>query len=234
VPFVAPRGAALKLGVRLIPYGLTGDPFDHFRHVPTVSSGLGNFLLQAHEVTVAEFMEFATSTKMKGFVPKGPGDFPITGVTLATASAYAKWFEFDKFGSPKGTSVTLPTREQYLAAARGGDERPFPWGSAFAPSRAACRASTAGAATRIGSFPEDESPYGIRDLVGSVSEWVLSETGGTASPLFPLRLRPTFGGSFHDDTLLLERAFRSGEFPQKVEGATDVGFRLAVTFEEIP
>src|SRR6202035_2544292 len=72
---------------------------------------------------------------------------------------------------------------EWEAAARGREDRPFPWGSAlprcggaivpndgFIPMDSTCpKIATPG---DVGSAPQDVTPQGIHDLGGNVAEWV--------------------------------------------------------------
>jgi formylglycine-generating enzyme required for sulfatase activity len=76
---------------------------------------------------------------------------------------------------------TLPTESEWTRMARG-DHRPFVYGAerewlAFKGSRS--RRSNP-APEPVGLFADDESPFGVRDLTGSVAEWTgdLEEAGG--------------------------------------------------------
>ncbi len=112
--------------------------------------------------------------------PQGPNsaaqdDHPVVQVSWEDAAAYAAWVGGD-----------LPTEAQWEKAARGSDERRYPWGDDFVGTRLNygdknCpvgrwrdpRFDDGFAYTApVGSFPSGASPYGILDMAGNVWEWV--------------------------------------------------------------
>jgi len=95
-------------------------------------------------------------------------DWPVCMVDWHGARAFAAW-EAARTGQP----WRLPGELAWEKAARGVDGRYHPWGDGIDPSWASMRRSHQGRAlpTAVGAFPVDESPYGIRDLAGSICDW---------------------------------------------------------------
>jgi len=92
-------------------------------------------------------------------------DHPVVAVDWRQADNYCRW-----------VGGRLPTEAEWEKAARGEDLRPYPWG--FEPagcSKANFNSGTEGrcsdGTTKVGSFPEGASPYGVMDLAGNVWEW---------------------------------------------------------------
>jgi serine/threonine protein kinase/formylglycine-generating enzyme required for sulfatase activity len=85
------------------------------------------------------------------------------------ATAYAAWQS-----ARTGVAVRLPTEAEIEKAARGADERVYPWGNRFDATFAKMRESRPGfpQPELIGAFPCDESPYGVRDLGGGMAGWM--------------------------------------------------------------
>jgi serine/threonine protein kinase/formylglycine-generating enzyme required for sulfatase activity len=86
------------------------------------------------------------------------------------AVAYCAWVS-EKFSGP----IRLPAELEWEKAARGVDGRFYPWGDRFDPTFCLTRESRPHAAQPEpnGTFPADESPYGVRDMAGGMREWVL-------------------------------------------------------------
>jgi serine/threonine-protein kinase len=94
---------------------------------------------------------------------------PIFGVSSEDALAYAAWRS-----AREGVELRLPTALEWEKAARGTDGRLYPWGNSFDPTFCKHRdARREGIFPEpVGSFPLDESPYGVRDCAGGVAEWM--------------------------------------------------------------
>ena len=93
---------------------------------------------------------------------------PVVGVSNDDAQAYCRWM-----GRQDGRSYRLPTSAEWEKAARGPDGRVYPWGNDFDPSFCLMRDTREGrsAPEPIGTISGDESPYGVREMAGSVREW---------------------------------------------------------------
>jgi formylglycine-generating enzyme required for sulfatase activity len=94
-------------------------------------------------------------------------DHPATGLSLADAEAFCGWAS-EEFGRP----VRLPTSDEWEAAARGTDGRPYPWGETFDPERCACAESGWGWTVPVAVHPAGAGPFGAEQQAGNVWEWV--------------------------------------------------------------
>ena len=83
---------------------------------------------------------------------------PVVGVSWAEARAYCDW-----------AGLELPTEAQWEAAARGTDQRPYPWGTAL-PTPVHANVSGMGT-TPVDIYPAGAGPYGTLDQSGNVWEW---------------------------------------------------------------
>jgi formylglycine-generating enzyme required for sulfatase activity len=93
--------------------------------------------------------------------------YPVLGVNWDSAVAYCNWLS-----AKTGKTYRLPTEAEWEKAARGTDQRRFPWGNTIDHSYANFVGTSAfdtGAA--VGSYAKGASPYGALDMAGNVMEW---------------------------------------------------------------
>ncbi len=236
-PPVTPAKPAIPENMIAIPGGeyLIGrnsgdflDPYEKPQHTVT----LRPFYIDRTEVTNADYQKFIEATGhpapaswVGGRFEAGKELFPVTGVTLSDAEAYARW-----------AGKRLPTEEEWEAAAHGRTPTVFPWGNAFDPSRANVKASGLGAPVRVGTYPAGASPFGVLDMTGNVWEWTASEArlypGSNEKPpswdkpLEPgVRLQIIRGGAFTEDTKRCTVTYRNW-VPSDFK-ARELGFRCA-------
>jgi serine/threonine-protein kinase len=142
-------------------------------------------------------------------------------VSIDDAIAYAAWRS-----ERDGLTYRLPTEEEWEKAARGTDGRAYPWGNNFESTFCKMRFARPEPAQPepIGIFRFDESPYGVRDCAGGVSEWI-ADTNDPMNPIHPeAEMCSARGGSWSSDSTGCRVASR----PRVMRAArsTSIGFRL--------
>lgn len=158
VPAVSDASSAVVMipeGPSTVGHGL------HPPYGPERKVVLKPYLIDQHEVTHAEFKEQFPKHRFR----KGAGRHPITRVTWKQASAYCK-----KVGG------RLPTGEEWEKAARGEQGSIYPWGDTK-PRKKPHPFYSGVVKKNVGSNKQDLSPYGVRDMAGSVWEWTADSQG---------------------------------------------------------
>jgi formylglycine-generating enzyme required for sulfatase activity len=139
---------------------------------------LSGYWIYQYQVTNRQFALFAHATgctaapEWEEYWEKSGDHCPVVFITFNDAMAYCRW-----------AHAMLPTEAQWEKAARGDDERTYPWGSFLDNSRFNCWDSPAlpGRAdffdgrgpVKVGTCRGGDSPFGVADMAGNVWEWCL-------------------------------------------------------------
>jgi len=149
---------------------------------------------------------------------------PAVEVTWVGARDFCQW-----------RNARLPTEAEWEKAARGGDGRPYPWGTANPDSTRARYAHAFNATAPVNAHPAGASPYGALDMAGNAWEWVSSayrpypyraDDGREDQPPGPVRA--TRGGG-HDSPAYEIRATERGRTLSRNPraGHHNIAFRCA-------
>ncbi len=90
---------------------------------------------------------------------------PVIEVTWHGANEFCEWL-----AEKTGENILLPTEAQWEKAARGTDQRRYPWGNSNPNNNRANYNHNVGKVKPVGSYPAGVSPYGVHDMAGNVWE----------------------------------------------------------------
>ncbi len=134
--------------------------------------------------------------------PRFSGDErPRENVNWYEAMAFANWLS----GLLK-MKITLPTVAQWQRAAKGDDDRYFPWGDDYREEHCNTRESGLKMTTPVNRYGKGTSPYGVYDMAGNVWEWTMN-TAAASDEGRDFR-RAVAGGSFVSTCDRVQTSFR--------------------------
>jgi formylglycine-generating enzyme required for sulfatase activity len=212
------------------------------------------YWIERHKVTNAEFAAFLNARGIGTLERERryDADDPDARIHLVPAAEqHAAWAADPGFEHHPAVEVSwfgardycawkqrrLPTEAEWEKAARGDDQRPYPWGTA-APTTMLAVFSRAYNATERGDLrPDGASPNRVEDLLGNLREWT-----STALRAYPYRAddgrepftglgRVVVRGASHDDpaSTLHVATRRAYDRRSAAAGHHHVGFRCATS-----
>ena len=167
----------------------------------------------------------------------GP-DLPRTRVSWFDSLAFCAWLSDRLYRSVKGNPlnvpdldswcVRLPTEKEWQRAALGDRDWQYPWGNQFEENKGNY-GKVVGHPTKVGSYPQGQSPYGAMDMIGNVWEWCLSPWGKEGEDVGGYTYRVFRGGAWNvSNPEHLSPTDRYGHPPRG--RLNDVGFRIAYCY----
>jgi formylglycine-generating enzyme required for sulfatase activity len=209
---------------------------------PQRSVYLDEFTIDQVEVTNERYVAFVKFTGHRN--PPNPygtgslvsidgiGQLPVVQTTWYDAKAYCSW-----------AKKRLPTEAEWEKAARGTDGRLYPWGNEPPTAKRANfdrEWEDQHTLHAVGSLPNGDSPYGVKDMAGNVREWISDwydaeyyQHAPDQNPQGPDKkgvVRSIRGGSWHSPASDITASARGrGGFALQTHGT---GFRCARGVEE--
>jgi len=196
---------------------------------------IDSFYIDKFEVTLTRYANFLQATgnvRAPEDWPEGDiariGDLPVVGVDWHDADAYCRW-----------AAKRLPTEAEWEKAARGADERKYPWGNEEPTVEHARfgipyeRPAYQDGVAAVGTHTKGASSFGVDDLAGNVSEWV-NDWWAESFPLSERRFakgpetgtdKVIRGGGWFDPASRITATQRMHAKPDN--RADDIGFRCA-------
>lgn len=142
-------------------------------------------------------------------------DWPVFLVNYDDVLSYASWR-----GGVLNKPARLPTADEWLWAAQGSDDRPYPWGLSFDPSLCHMRDSIRSHSlpVPVKSYPLDRSPFGVYDVAGNMAQWTSDSLEGEPE------LKRVCGASFNSMDFLCALSVEMSA--PRSNNLAHLGFRL--------
>ena len=127
---------------------------------------LDAYWMDKYEVTNAQYSQCVTDgscgkpSNTGYFADNNYADHPVVYVSWYDAKDYCEW-----------AGRRLPTEAEWEKAARGTDERIYPWGNGNPTPALLNFDNNEGGTMPVGSYPDGASPFGALDMAGNVWEW---------------------------------------------------------------
>lgn len=222
--------------------------------IPPHATTVDSFEMEVTEVSLAQYVTFLNwlgpnehttgcqgnpCVKTRIEEPNSLIEFDGAQYTMVNASFYANhpityvtWWGAAEYC--RTLNRRLPTEAEWERAARGSQNYIYPWGFQYDPSRAMSSVTANAGTVPVEEYPGGQSPYGVLNMSGNVSEWVKDwyqsdyYTQGAAAgpnPQGPTNgvERVIRGGSWDTIPLFLRAVHRMSAPPD--QPSASIGFR---------
>lgn len=191
---------------------------------------VSEFEIAETETTNEQYQKFIQATNRpappawkNGEFPADTAQMPVTHVSWADAAAYCVWLSKEI-----GATVRLPSEAEWTLAARGTDNRRYPWGGEWS-REAAAGVEDKGTVRPVRSFTDGRSPVGAFEMAGNVWEWtadVALDQEGAERTKDGVRLYIVKGGSAGEPRVFLTTTARAAI--KETSKRDKIGFRYVV------
>jgi sulfatase modifying factor 1 len=218
----------------LVPAGefVMGSDRDQAAARPAHTVYLDDFYIDVYEVSQTRYKECLAAggcelTPGTGELLNRPvwDEHPMMDITWYDAQEYCEW---------RGGS--LPTEAQWEKAARGTDERKFPWGNEPVTCERARYGECGWMTAPIGTHPAGASSYGVQDMAGNAWELIydwyqqdyysVSPAENPTGPEEPTGYKSERGGAWFYEADLMTAIWRNNLPP--TAHYLYVGFRCVI------
>ncbi len=201
-----------------------GDPDETPAHVVYLDS----YKISKYEITFAQFNKYLiVDPNFNIPLDEKLHRHPITNRSYTVVTDFCLWLR-----QYTNNSVYLPTEAQWEKAARGTDERIYPWGNNNPDCSITNYNNCIGETSVVGSNPNDRSFYGVMDMGGNVSEIVsdfysrqyysVSPYSNPIGPLSGLYYKVIRGGNYNS----LDTRTTNREYMSRTTSNFHTGFRV--------
>jgi formylglycine-generating enzyme required for sulfatase activity len=217
-------------------YEVTNADWRKFRDDPGYSDPS---IWPSGRVVPKDQVPYWTQAQNHGGGTPGSDNYPVLGVNWDSATAYCRWLS-----AKTGKKYRLPTEAEWEKAARGTDQRRFPWGNSIDRSYANYTGAQTFDTGQIVGFYDgskrsdlqthsNASPYGAFDMAGNVMEWCQDWYSRTYYSVSPRKnpqgpasgaYKVVRGGTFFVDPHDLRSYARSAAWPS-FQAHRMIGFR---------
>ena len=166
---------------------------------------LDEYYISRYEITFEQFGKFCQERNVTLPLDEGwgKGSRPVVMVKWYMANSFCSWLS-----KKTGKDIHLPTEAQWEKAARGTDQRRYPWGDT-APNCSLANYCCKDRTDPVGSHPSGVSPYGVHDMAGNAAEWCNDYYDGSYYLSSPYR-NPV--GPYKNNSYFNTRVVRGGSW----------------------